>query len=158
MGFVKVGWIFTSKDADLFLSSSDVLKIARLQESNSIIHPSEMKISKFVTVKAKALSMEGDTGVDACMVSDQCQALVRDGIFSGTKDNETLLVRKAKGNDIVPSVIYGKSGEVTEIPIDYFIVNLSSGASKSNEGYNTLKHFDFPKENRPDRPQSVASR
>lgn len=156
LGFMKVGWIFTSKDADIFLSSSDVMRIARLQEANSIAHPSGTKISKFVTVKAKVVSMKGETGVDACMVSDQCQALVRDDVFSGVKDNESLLVKKSKGNDVVPSVIYGKAGEVTEAPIDYFIVNLSNGAPKDHEGYNILKYFEFPRENRFDRTQSVT--
>eukprot|EP00826_Nyctotherus_ovalis_P060102 TRINITY_DN8408_c0_g1_i21.p3 TRINITY_DN8408_c0_g1~~TRINITY_DN8408_c0_g1_i21.p3 ORF type:complete len:106 (-),score=35.14 TRINITY_DN8408_c0_g1_i21:308-625(-) len=100
--------------------------------------------------------MKGETGADACMVSDQCQALVRDSVFSGTKDNEYLLVRKPKPGDVVPSVIYGKSGNVNAAPVEYFIVNLASGAPKDSEGYNTLKYFDFPRENRPDRPQSVS--
>lgn len=154
LGFIKVGWIFTSKDADMFLTSNDVLKIARLQESNSVAHPSGARVSKFVTVKAKVLSMKGETGVDACMVSDQCQALVRDSVFAAPKDNEHLLVRKANSGDVVPSVIYGKSGDVDAAPVEYFVVNVASGTSKDNEGYNTLKCFDFPRENRPDKPQS----
>ena len=52
-------------------------------------------------------------------------------------------------------MIYGKSGEVTEVPLDYFIVNVSHGAPIDKQGFNTLQFFDFPKENRPLKPQSV---
>lgn len=155
LGFVRLGWIFTSLKADVFLTSSDVLRIAKLQEQNCILHSSGAKISKFVTVKAKVLSTKGETGLEALMVSDQCQALVRDGIFGGVKDDNTLLIRKPKENEVIPSVIYGKSGEVQEVPVDYFIVNLSHGAPIDKQGFNTLLYFDFPKENRPGRPQSV---
>lgn len=89
-----VGWIFTSSNAEVFLTASETLEIARLQEQHAIVHPSGARVSKFVTVKAKVLSESGDTGLEAVMVSDQCQALVRDNIFSGPKDDNTLLVRQ----------------------------------------------------------------
>eukprot|EP00826_Nyctotherus_ovalis_P015453 TRINITY_DN14398_c0_g1_i3.p3 TRINITY_DN14398_c0_g1~~TRINITY_DN14398_c0_g1_i3.p3 ORF type:complete len:119 (+),score=39.30 TRINITY_DN14398_c0_g1_i3:851-1207(+) len=102
--------------------------MARLQEENCITHPSGARVSKFVTVRGHVVSIKGETALDTSMVSDQCQALVRDGVFSGIKDKSTLAVRKPDKNDVVPSVIYGKSGEVSEVPIDYFIVNISHGA------------------------------
>ncbi len=157
LGFTRLGWLFTSVRSDLFLTSTDILKMARLQEQNCILHTSGARISKFVTIKAKVMSeAERKTEVDACMVSDQCQALVRDGVFSGIKDDSTLLIRKPGPNDVIPSVIYGKSGEVNEVPLDYFVVNLSHGAPIDKQGFNTLQFFDFPKENRSTRPQTVV--
>jgi hypothetical protein len=154
LGFCKLGRIFTSSDADVFLTSSDILQMAKLQEENCIIHPSGARVSKFVTVRGHVMSNQGETTLEASMVSDKCQALVRDSIFSGIKDKSTLIVRKPDKNDVVPSVIYGKTGEVTEVPIDYFIVNVSHGAPIDNLGFNVLQFFDFPKENR-QKPQSV---
>ena len=98
------------------------------------------------------LSDKGETGLEASMISDQCQALVRDGIFSGVKDDSTITIRNAKQGEVVPSVIYGKSGEVKEVPVDFFVVNLSHGAPKDKQGFNTLQYFDFPKENRLNKP------
>ena len=154
LGFYKLGRIFTSADADVFLTSSDILQMAKLQEENCITHPSGARVSNFVTVKGRVISIQGETSLEASMVSDQCQALVRDNVFSGIKDKSTLIVRKPDKNDVVPSIIYGKSGEVSEVPIDYFIVNVSHGAPLDNQGFNTLQFFDFPKENR-QRQQSV---
>ena len=122
--------------------------MAKLQEENCIIHPSGARVSKYVTVKGKVISNSGETELEASMISDQCQALVRDGVFSGIKDKSTLLVRKPERDDVVPAIIYGKTGEVTEVPIDYFVVNVSHGASIDNQNFNILQYFDFPKENR----------
>jgi nuclear protein localization family protein 4 len=94
LDMTHVGWIFTSSNAEVFLSANEVLDIAKLQEQHTILHPSGARISKFVTVKAKFLNEKGETGLEAFMVSDQCQALVRDNIFSGPKDDNTLLVRQ----------------------------------------------------------------
>ncbi len=96
LGFAKVGWIFTSANSEVFLTSADVLKMAKLQQENCVVHSSGSKISKFVTVKGKVVSSKGETGLEASMVSDQGQALVRDGIFSGVKDDSTLYLRKPK--------------------------------------------------------------
>lgn len=149
-----MGRIFTSSDADVFLTSSDILQMAKLQEENCITHSSGARVSKFVTIKGHMISDQGETALDASMVSDQCQALVRDNVFSGIKDKTTLTVRKPEKNDVVPTIIYGKTGEVSEVPIDYFIVNVSHGAPIDNLGFNTLQYFDFPKENR-QRAQTV---
>ena len=152
---MRIGWIYTSKDADIFLSSSDLLKIAKLQNENSIVHPCSARISKFVSVKAKVVSERNETGIDSFMVSDQCQALVRDEVFSGIKGNESLLLKKPGPNDVVPAVIYAQTSEVSEVPIDYFIVNLGNGMSKDSKDYNIIKYSDFPRENRSDMIQSV---
>ncbi len=96
LGLTRVGWIFTSPNAEVFMSSTDILKTAKLQEESCIIHGSGARISKFVTVKAKVISAKGETGLEASMVSDQCQALVRDNIFGGVKDDNTLIIRKPK--------------------------------------------------------------
>ena len=96
LDFTRVGWIFSTTSAEVFLSSGEALKVAEMQEKNCILHSSGAKISKFVSVRAKMVSEKGDKDLEAMMVSDQCQALVRDHIFEGVKDNSTLLVRKPK--------------------------------------------------------------
>ena len=50
-------------------------------------------------------------------------------------------------NEVMPAVIYGKSGQVSEVPVDYFVVNVNNGFPIEAK-FSTLKAFDFPKENR----------
>ena len=105
LDLVHLGWIFTSSKAEVYLTAGDILDIARLQEEHSIVHPSGARISKFVTVKAKVLTEKGDTGLEASMISDQCQALTRDNIFSGIKDDNTLLLRQPSRSERIDIIM-----------------------------------------------------
>ena len=66
----KVGWIFTTINHDAFLSSSEVRKVAKLQEQHLVEHPEGYKVSKFVTVVVQPRGDGSETGLEGYMVSD----------------------------------------------------------------------------------------
>ena len=70
LGLEKVGWIFTSINHDTFLSSSEVRKVAKLQEKYLVEHPEGYRVSKFVTVVVKPKGDGSEIGVECYMVSD----------------------------------------------------------------------------------------
>jgi nuclear protein localization family protein 4 len=80
----RVGLIFTSINQDMFLTSQEIKKIARYQEQYKVDHPEGYKVSKFVTVVVKPTGDGAEIGIEAYMVSDQCQALERDNVFGNT--------------------------------------------------------------------------
>lgn len=94
LNFRRVGWIFTTIDPDLYLTSAEVEKMAKLQHKYCVEHPCGANISMFVTIKAKVISDKGETGLEAAMVSDQCQAMVRDGVFGEIKEKSSFTIRK----------------------------------------------------------------
>ena len=51
-----------------------------MQQEHIVEHPEGYKVSKFVTVVVKPRGDGAETGLDAYMVSDQCQALERDNV------------------------------------------------------------------------------
>lgn len=61
---------------------------ARKQQEHVYDHPEGFKVSTFVTV---VVQPKGDeVGVEAYMVSDQCQALERDNVFGDSSDRKKL--------------------------------------------------------------------
>ena len=109
-------------------------------------HPEGYKVSKFVTVVVKTKS-DGDIGIEAYMVSDQCQALERDDVFGDSESRKKMVLREPKPNEMIPSfVMEGKS--VKEFEPDFFIVSLSNGQPKGKKDYNYIKNYDFPVRNR----------
>jgi hypothetical protein len=60
-------------------------------------------------------------------------------------------------SEVMPAVIYGKTGQVKEMPLDYFIVNVSHGSPIDKHGFNILQYFDFPHENRASVPTVSGS-
>ena len=56
LGFERIGWIFTSLNQDVILSSHQVREMARLQQEHIVEHPWGYKVSKFVTVVVKRSS------------------------------------------------------------------------------------------------------
>lgn len=82
------------------------------------------------------------------MVSDQCQAMMRDNVFGESKSIKKMCIRERKGeSDMLPTVMK-ENKEVTEFEQDFFIVSLAHGQPKNKRDYNILKYYDFPVENR----------
>ena len=84
------------------------------------------KVSKFVTVVVKPKGDGAEIGIEAYMVSDQCQALERDNIFGNSEQRKKMVLREPAENEMIPSVVtQGKP--VKEFDPDFFIVSLANG-------------------------------
>eukprot|EP01017_Pseudomicrothorax_dubius_P033291 TRINITY_DN4451_c0_g1_i3.p1 TRINITY_DN4451_c0_g1~~TRINITY_DN4451_c0_g1_i3.p1 ORF type:complete len:336 (-),score=77.01 TRINITY_DN4451_c0_g1_i3:127-1134(-) len=158
LGFERIGWIFTTLDQDTVLSSHDLRQAARFQEEHISVHPSGYKVSKFITVTIRTRKDDtGDVVPDVYMLSDQGQALERDNILEDSDKRKMVKIRTPREGEILPTVIaQGKSS--TYVEPEFFIVNVAHGAPKNNN-YATIKHSDFPVENRkdPQRPSDVKT-
>ena len=100
--------------------------MAKFQELYKVDHPEGYKVSKFVTVVVKPKGEMQEIGIDAYMVSDQCQALERDDVFGNSESRKKMVLREPSPNEMIPSVIMeGKT--VKEFEPDFFIVNVANG-------------------------------
>ena len=110
-------------------------------------HPEGYKVSKFVTVVVKPKGDGQEIGIEAYMVSDQCQALERDDVFGNSDSRKKMILREPAENEMIPSIVMeGKT--VKEFEPDFFIVSLNNGQPKTKKDYNYLKNYDFPVRNR----------
>lgn len=143
----RVGWVYTSLNYESFLTAKEIREIARMQEKFSVEHPEGVRVSKFVTIVVKPKGDRGESGLDCYMVSDQCQALERDGVFGHSDDNKLMKVRQPEENEMIPNII--KEGKtVTEFDPEFFIVSLANGKPKEAPDYTILKNYDFLAANR----------
>jgi len=105
LGFEHVGMMFTKIDQDTFLSEKEIKRAGAMQNEYMFDHPVGFKVSKQVTVVISK-DKEGKTDINAYMVSDMAQALVRDNIFGESKDRKKMCVREpTKEHDLVPAVL-----------------------------------------------------
>lgn len=142
-----VGWMFTSLNQEVFLTSQEIRKIAKLQQDHLVDHPEGYKVSKFATVVAKPSGPQQDIQLHCYQVSDQCQALERDNIFGDSESHKHMVLREANENEMIPSVLQeGKPAK--EFELDFFIVSLGHGSMKIGKDFNILKYYDFPVANR----------
>jgi len=119
-----IGWIFTSinTEKDVCLTSHDIRKAARYQEMYTIAHESDYKVSKFITVVVKPRE-NNQAEVECYMVSDLCQTLERDEVFGDSEVKNRMQIRKAKKNEMMPTV-YMESKPVESFDPDFCIVNV----------------------------------
>eukprot|EP00927_Polykrikos_kofoidii_P020847 TRINITY_DN1993_c0_g2_i1.p1 TRINITY_DN1993_c0_g2~~TRINITY_DN1993_c0_g2_i1.p1 ORF type:complete len:506 (-),score=105.22 TRINITY_DN1993_c0_g2_i1:65-1582(-) len=154
LGLERIGWIFTTlllEDGQL-LSPNEVHRIARLQQENSTdIHFTKYRLSKFVTCAVRPdVKLGGEPSINAFMVSDQCTAMVRDGILGEHEDRKHVVVREAKKNELIPSfIVEGKPSK--KMMTDFFVVRVNDTNPKKVRSIFT--HADFPRENRQTHPQ-----
>eukprot|EP00927_Polykrikos_kofoidii_P020846 TRINITY_DN1993_c0_g1_i1.p1 TRINITY_DN1993_c0_g1~~TRINITY_DN1993_c0_g1_i1.p1 ORF type:complete len:542 (-),score=103.32 TRINITY_DN1993_c0_g1_i1:71-1564(-) len=154
LGLERIGWIFTTlllEDGQL-LSPNEVQRIARLQDENSTdIHFTKYRLSKFVTCAVRPdVKLGGEPSINAFMVSDQCTAMVRDGILGEHDDRKHVVVREAKKNELIPSfIVEGKPSN--KMATDFFVVRVNDTNPKKVRSMFT--HADFPRENRQTHPQ-----
>lgn len=104
------------------LTSYDVRKIARYQETYKKTHNSGYTVSNFVTVVVRPKE-NMETEMECYMVSDMCQRLERDGIFADSDDKKTLKIREQQGSEVIPTVFMENKPVTTLDPI-FFIVNV----------------------------------
>lgn len=92
-----------------------------------------------------------DTTVDCYMVSDQCQALERDGVFGESESKKKMQVRSPDEDDCVPQIMMeGKT--VTVFEPEFFIVSIGHGQPVRKMVFNILKDYDYPMCNSESRP------
>lgn len=91
----SIGWVFTTINHDAYLSSHEVREAARLQQAHVVDHPAGCKVSKFVTVVLKPQD-DGNSMPEAYMISDQGQALERDGVFGESDRRRRMVKRQAE--------------------------------------------------------------
>ena len=144
----KIGWIFTSINHDTFLSSYEIRQAAKYQEEFFSVHPSGYKVSKFVTVILKPTE-DGNSMPEAYMVSDQAQALERDGVFGDSENKKKLIKRKPTEKELLPTIMC-ENKPVNEFQPEWFIVSLGCGMPKKS--MTLLEHSDFPVWNRNNTP------
>jgi nuclear protein localization family protein 4 len=158
LGLERIGWIFTSLllDDDQLLTPIEVQKIARLQDENSTdAHFTKYTLSKFVTCAVRPdVSQGGLPAINPFMVSDQCVAMVRDGVLADASgvgtDRKHLVIREPTKNELIPSFITeGKPSK--KLLTDFVIVRVNDTTPKKLRSM--FMHADFPRENRPTHPQ-----
>lgn len=146
LGLERVGWLFTTRSTDVFLSSEEMIRSAFLQERFKVQHPCGVVVSKQITMVLRG--NEQGVSPEVYMISDQGQSLVRDQIIESPESRKFLKIKKDEKNKFSPKFLYmGKN--VDQIEPDFFIVNVSYGQPKSNR-CNVLVNADFPPANRPE--------
>ena len=138
-----IGWIFTSlKEEKLKLKGNDLIQAAKYQQQHNFLHSSGCHISRFITCVVCPNDL-GEYKYETYMVSDMCQALVRDNIFGEIKDNNFIEIKSPKTDEIFPLV----SVEGIETKIfdpNYFIIDIKHEFVSEKKGKNIIKSFDFP--------------
>lgn len=143
LGLECIGWIFTTmKEEGIALTSYEIRKAAKLQQAYMIKHKSGCMISRFVTCAVKPTET-GDAEIECYMVSDMCQALERDNIFSNLKDKKNMEIRKPKKGEMLPTV-YMEGKPSNKFDPDFFVVNVAHGVPQKGKNFNVLKSYDFP--------------
>jgi nuclear protein localization family protein 4 len=56
LGMQKIGWIYTSRDHDVFMSPAHIMKAAQVQNEHLVTHQLGFKVPKFITVVLKRRS------------------------------------------------------------------------------------------------------
>lgn len=154
LGLEPIGFIFTSLllDDGLLLSPDEVQRIGRLQNQHSTdIHFTKYVLSKFVSCAVRPdVSMGGMPAINPFMVSDQCAAMVRDGILCESSDRRHCIVRENREKELISDfIVEGKPSK--KILTDFFVVRVNDTAPKKLRSLFT--HADFPRENRQTHPQ-----
>lgn len=150
LGLEMVGHIWTSLplDGDQILTGAEVLRMSRLQNEHSTdAHFTKYRLSKFVSCAIRPdPEQNGNPGMNSFMVSDQCSALVRDGMLAEEAGKTDVVVREAAKGECMPNfLVEGK--ENRKIPTDFFVIRVVDGMPKKR--ISMFTHADFPRENRP---------
>lgn len=143
-----VGWIYTSRNKDCYMSPEETIQAARLQNQHLEEHQIGYKVPKFVTVVLHEYKPEDPTSSETYMVSDQFANVVRDDVVALEQTNKKMIQFKnnREDNSVPPILNEGKA--VTEVDSAFFMVNVNHGVPKYASKYAYIKNNDFPVENR----------
>ena len=144
LGLERIGWMITETNNDTFLSEREVKLACQLQEEFSVRHSTGYPISNFFTVVMRADEKgTGDVKPEVYMLSDQAQALEREGLFVDSGTRKMMKIRQPSNDkEILPAFICsGKA--VTEFEPEFLLVNIGHGSSPDNRFF-ILKNAEFP--------------
>ncbi|CRG97853.1 nuclear protein localization protein 4, putative [Plasmodium gallinaceum] len=149
LGLERIGWIFTHLPRKEYLTSDEVVHIAKLQLANmkKNMHYTNYSVSNFITCTISPdplLSNEPVT--NAFMVSDLGMALIRDNFIEENQmDPSHIHLRNPNKNELLPQIL--ESGkETNKFDTDWFIVRVNESAPKVVRSI--FRNFHFPRENR----------
>ena len=138
-----IGWIFTTlKEGGTALKSKEVIMAAKYQQEYSFIHSSGCHISRFITCVVSPNDL-GEYKYETYMVSDMCQALVRDNIFDEINDDSEMGIRDAQKGEIMP-IVYVENKETKIIDPNILIIDIDHNFISDKKDKNIIKTFDFP--------------
>lgn len=146
LGFERIGWVFTTRATDVFLSSEEMIRASLIQQRLAVQHPSGIPVSKQITLVLRG--NEEGVNPEVYMISDQGQSLVRDQVIESPESRKFLKIKKDERNKFSPKFLY-QGKDVDQIEPDFFIVNVAHGQPLNNK-FNVLLNYDFPTANRPD--------
>jgi len=157
LGLERLGYIFTSwtREGDSIIMPTDLPGIAKNQLANvKDTHYSGYELSKFVTcLVSPDPTQDFAPKQDVVMVSDQCMAMVRDGLLEPAQGEDQVVLRKAEKNEALPNVLESAK-RVDKWDVDWHVVRVWWGAPKRKDR-TIFKHSHFPRENR-SAPQTRA--
>lgn len=177
LGLQQIGFIWTdlqidrngklvnsrNKFGELPLTSRELFRMAKFQNK----HPSPCRQSSSGYCGSKFISAlvtgtdDGRVEIQVFQASDQCMALVKDGIIT-VSDNPQFMRLKRLRRRYLPDVVYTTKNEYNRevlqkanpnMPLEFFIIRLSEGAAKNPNPF--FKSIQFPIENRSNKNQSL---
>merc|ERR1711862_220605 len=139
-------------DDDLLLAPHEIQRIARLQnECSTDLHFTKYRLSKFVSCAIRPdASQGGAPSLNPFMVSDQCCAMVRDGILAESTERKHCIVRETQPGELISDFLV-ESKPTKKLLTDFFIVRVNDTAPKKHQ--KMFLRSSFPHENRPNRAQ-----
>ncbi|SBT74594.1 nuclear protein localization protein 4, putative [Plasmodium ovale] len=149
LGLERIGWIFTHLPRKEYITSDEVVHIAKLQLENikKNTHYTNYSVSNFITCTISPDPMLSNEPVtNAFMVSDLGMALMRDNLIKDYQtDPSHIQLRNPNKNELLPLILEcGK--ETNKFDTDWFIVRINDSAPKISRSI--FKNFHFPRENR----------
>ncbi|KAI4839742.1 nuclear protein localization protein 4 [Plasmodium brasilianum] len=149
LGLERIGWIFTHLPRKEYLTSDEVVHIAKLQLANikKNMHYTNYSVSNFITCTISPDPMLSNEPVtNAFMVSDLGMALIRDNLIEENQtDPSHVQLRNPNKNELLPQILEGGK-ETNKFDTDWFIVRVNESAPKNIRSI--FKNFHFPRENR----------
>lgn len=155
LGLEKIGIIFTHLPRKEYLTSEELVNIAKLQLSNlkKNTHYTNYSISNFITCTISPdPSLNNEPITNAFMVSDLGMSLIRDNLIDEIQDDPShIKLRTPNKYELLPQILEGGK-ETNKFDTDWFIIRVNDSAPKIVRSI--FKNYHFSRENR-NKPQTV---
>ncbi|ETB56898.1 hypothetical protein YYC_05261 [Plasmodium yoelii 17X] len=155
LGLEKIGIIFTHLPRKEYLTSYELLNIAKLQLANlkNNRHYTNYNISNFITCTISPdPSLNNEPITNAFMVSDLGMSLVKYNLINEIQDDPShIKLRTPNKYELLPQILEGGK-ETNKFDTDWLIIRVNDSAPKVVRSI--FKNYHFPRENR-NKPQTV---
>lgn len=148
LGLERIGLIYTHLPRKEYITSSEIVSIAKLQLENlKTTHYTGYEVSSFVTCTISPDPMlQNEPLTNAYMISDLGMALLRDNVIAKEqKDPSHVALRDAEKNELLPQILEG-GREAKTFDNDWLIVRVNESAPKVSRSI--FKNNFFSRENR----------